>query len=73
MSGCFFDLNHEIEYGWYLCLDEKTIIADMKSKGISPIYLVTNYVGVYEQYGWEFFGWVQGDDEPDRMRMYVHR
>lgn len=46
---------------------------DMKSKGITPIYLVTNHIGFYERYGWEFLCMVQGDDEPEMTRMYVHR
>ncbi|MDE7330660.1 MAG: GNAT family N-acetyltransferase [Lachnospiraceae bacterium] len=109
-------LNHETEYGWYLCLDEGKIIAgmgviendfhdrkdlapnvcavyteeqyrckgiagkllnmvveDMKNKGISPIYLVTDHVGFYERYSWEFLCLVQGDNEPDMARMYIHR
>lgn len=49
------------------------VVADMKIKGISPIYLVTDHVGFYEKYGWEFLCLVQGDDEPDMTRMYVHR
>ena len=31
------------------------VVEDMKTKGISPIYLVTDHVGFYERYGWEFF------------------
>ena len=46
---------------------------DLKSKGISPIYLVTDHIGFYEKYGWEFFCMVQGDGEPDMTRMYIHR
>ncbi len=30
------------------------VATDCKSKGISPIYLVTDHVGFYERYGWEF-------------------
>ena len=109
-------LNHETEYGWYLCLDEENIIAgmgviendfhnrkdltpnvcavyteeqyrcqgiagkllnmvvaDMKLKGISPIYLVTDHVGFYERYGWEFLCLVQEEDGAKMTRMYVHR
>ncbi|MCR5196944.1 MAG: GNAT family N-acetyltransferase [Pseudobutyrivibrio sp.] len=47
-------------------------VNEMKKKGISPIYLVTDHVGFYERYGWEFLCLVQGDDEPDMTRMYVH-
>ena len=35
----------------------------MKSKGVSPLYLVTNHTNFYERYGWEFLCMVQGDDE----------
>ena len=49
------------------------VVDDMKSKGISPIYLVTDYTGFYEKYEWEFFCMVQGDGESDMTRMYIHR
>ena len=49
------------------------VVDDMKAKGISPIYLVTDHTGFYERYGWEFFCVVQGDGEPDMTRMYIHR
>ena len=49
------------------------VVADMKSKGISPIYLVTDHTGFYEKYGWEFLCMVQGEGEPDMTRMYIHR
>lgn len=109
-------LNHETEYGWYLCLDGERIVGglgviendfhdrkdlapnvcavyteaedrcrgiagrllnmvveDMRSKGVTPIYLLTDHTGFYERYGWEFLCMVQGDDEPDMSRMYIHR
>ena len=109
-------LDHETEYGWYLCLDEKKIIGglgvvendfhdrkdltpnicavytekdyrcqgiaghllnmvvdDLRSKGITPIFLVTDHTGFYEKYGWEFLCMVQGDNEPNMTRMYIHR
>ena len=49
------------------------VVEDMKNKGISPIYLVTDHVGFYEKYGWEFFCLVQGDDKLCMTRMYIHR
>lgn len=49
------------------------VVEDMRDKGISPLYLVTDHVGFYERYGWEFLCMVQGDDEPDKTRMYIHR
>ena len=49
------------------------VVDDMKDKGISPIYLVTDHTGFYERYGWEFLCMVQGDGEEDMTRMYIHR
>ena len=48
-------------------------VEDMRAAGISPLYLVTDHTGFYEQYGWEFLCMVQGDGEPEPTRMYVHR
>lgn len=109
-------LKEETELGWYLCLDDDTIIAgmgviendfhdrkdltpnvcavyteevyrrqgiagqlldmvveDMRSKGITPVYLLTDHINFYERYGWEFFCMVQCDDEPELSRMYIHK
>ena len=49
------------------------VVEDMRSKGISPIYLVTDHVGFYERYGWEFYCMAQGDGEPEPTRLYIHR
>lgn len=49
------------------------VVDDMKNKGITPIYLVTDHTGFYERYGWEFLCMVQGDGEEDMTRMYIHR
>lgn len=49
------------------------VVDDLKSKGISPVYLVTDHTGFYERYGWEFFCMAQGDDEPEMTRLYIHR
>ncbi len=48
-------------------------VGDLKSKGITPVYLVTDHTGFYEKYGWEFLCMVQGDGEPAPSRMYIHR
>lgn len=48
-------------------------VKDLKSKGITPIYLVTDHTGFYERYGWEFLCLVQGEGEPSLTRMYMHR
>ena len=49
------------------------VVEDCRQKGISPLYLVTDHTGFYERYGWEFLCMVQGDDEPEMSRMYIHR
>ena len=109
-------LNHDSDYGWYLCLDGDKIVGgmgviendfhdrkdlapnicavytdedyrgkgiaghlldmaveDLRSNGITPVYLVTDHTGFYERYGWEFLCMAQGDDEPDMTRLYIHR
>lgn len=71
-------LNKETEYGWYLCKGIaghllNMVVKDMKNKGITPIYLVTDHTGFYERYGWEFLCMVQGDGEEEMTRMYIHR
>ena len=109
-------LNHETEYGWYLCLDGARIVGglgviendfhdrkdlspnvcavytepdcrgrgiagtlldfavdDMRSKGISPLYLVTDHVRFYERYGWEFLCMVRCEDRQEMSRLYIHR
>ena len=49
------------------------VAEDMKSKGVTPLYLVTDHTGFYERYGWEFLCMVQGDGEPHMTRMYIYR
>ncbi len=48
-------------------------VEDMRSKGISPVYLVTDHTNFYERYGWEFFCMAQGDGEEELTRLYIHR
>ena len=48
-------------------------VDNMRSKGISPLYLVTDHAGFYERYGWEFFCMVKSEDNPGTSRMYIHR
>ncbi len=47
-------------------------VEDLRTKSISPVYLLTNHTGFYERYGWDFLCLVQGDGEPYKSRMYVH-
>ncbi len=49
------------------------VVDDLRTKGISPVYLVTDHTGFYERYGWEFYCMAQGDGEPDMTRLYIHR
>ena len=49
------------------------VVEDLRSKGITPVYLVTDHTGFYERYGWEFLCMAQGDDEPEMTRMYIHK
>lgn len=49
------------------------VVDDMRNKGVMPLYLVTDHIGFYEHYGWEFLCMVQGDEEPEMTRMYIHR
>lgn len=47
-------------------------VEDLKAKGISPVYLLTDHTGFYERYGWQFLCMAQGDGEDQPSRMYVH-
>ena len=48
-------------------------VEDLRSKGISPVYLVTDHTGFYERYGWDFLCMAQGDGEPEKTRLYIHK
>ena len=48
-------------------------VEDLRLRGISPVYLLTDHIGFYERYGWEFLCMVQGDGETQMSRMYIHR
>ncbi len=48
-------------------------VEDLRAKGISPVYLLTDHTGFYERYEWEFLCMVQGDGEDTMSRMYIHR
>lgn len=49
------------------------VVDDMRSKGVTPLYLLTDHTGFYERYGWEFLCMAQGDGETQPSRMYIHR
>ncbi len=48
-------------------------VEDMRSKGISPLYLVTDHKGFYERYGWEYFCMARCDGDTAPSRLYIHR
>ena len=48
-------------------------VEDLRDKGITPVYLVSDHIGFYERYGWEFLCLVQSDGEPEPTRMYIHK
>ena len=48
-------------------------VEDLRSKGISPVYLITDHTDFYERYGWEFYCMAQGDGESHMTRLYIHR
>ncbi len=48
-------------------------VEDMRRRGVSPLYLLTDHTGFYERYGWEFYCMVRGDGEAEDSRMYIHR
>ena len=56
-----------------LCALLARVCADMAARGVDTLYLLTDHTGFYERYGWEFLCMVQGDDEPNMTRMYIHR
>ena len=51
----------------------KAAVEDMRAKGITPLYLVSDHVGFYERYGWEYLCMVHEDVTQRQTRMYIHR
>ncbi len=50
-----------------------TAVEDLRGKGLSPVYLLTDHTDFYERYGWEFFCFAMSDGEDEASRMYIHR
>lgn len=48
-------------------------VEDLRGKGVSPVYLLTDHTGFYERYGWEFLCTAMGDGEIEPSRIYMHR
>ena len=51
----------------------QTAVEDLRIKGISPVYLVTDHIGFYERYGWEFLCMAHEDGGTEQTRVYIHR
>ena len=49
------------------------VCGDMKARGISTLYLITDHDTFYERYGWKFYCMAQGDGEEKMSRMYIHQ
>ena len=47
-------------------------VEELRSTGISPVYLLTDHTDFYERCGWEFFCMARGEGEEYLSRMYVH-
>ena len=47
-------------------------VEDLRAKGISPVYLVTDHTGFYERYGWTCLCHVRCDGETSLSRIYIH-
>lgn len=48
------------------------VVEDLRDKGISPVYLLTDHTSFYERYGWQFHCLAQGDGEENPSRLYRH-
>ena len=44
---------------------------DMAAMGVETLYLLTDHIGFYERYGWDFLCMARGSDG-ELSRMYVH-
>lgn len=49
------------------------VCEDMLLRGIQTLYLLTDHLGFYERYGWDFLCMVQGDGDKELSRMYMRR
>lgn len=50
----------------------EVVVNDLKLKDITPVYLVTDHIGFYERYGWQFLCVVKTDFEQNLSRIYIH-
>lgn len=50
----------------------QTAVETLRSKGISPVYLLTDHTSFYERYGWQFLTLAQNDGASSTSRIYIH-
>lgn len=50
----------------------QTAVETLRSKGISPVYLLTDHTSFYERYGWRFLTLAHNDGSLSTSRIYVH-
>ena len=48
------------------------VVEDMRGKGITPLYLITDHTGFYECYGWEYFCPAHEESAENTTRVYRH-
>ena len=48
-------------------------VEDLREKGISPVYLITDHTSFYERYGWEFLCMAQCEGTDKTTRIYIHK
>lgn len=49
----------------------KRVTEDMKKRGITTLYLITDHTSFYERYGWKFYVEAKSDDG-GFSRIYIH-
>ena len=49
------------------------VVEDQRTKGIVPLFLVTEHTGFYERYGWEFLCMARDENSGNETRVYMHR
>ena len=48
------------------------VCEEFSKKGIDILYLITDHSSFYERYGWKFLCMVEGEEEMELSRMYIH-
>ena len=49
------------------------VCRDMAALGVDTLYLLTDHIGFYERYGWEYLCPSLGDGADTPSRLYIHR